>query len=712
MLKADWIQSPITDGKISPLFLREFEIKKQIASATLKISARGVYEATLNGKRVGNFIMAPGWTEYKKRIQVQEYDVADMLLENNRLIIQLASGWFGDGLICSGTLKNTQPLAIIAELKIVYTDGGTEFISTDGNWLTAESRLKYCDIYNGIKYDATYEPQFTVNAVVSECNDKSVLIKQIGEEIIEHERIKPIKVIKTPAGETVIDFGQNMAGYLEITVNAKAGERISFSFAEILDKNGNFYNENYRDAKALYEYICRDGLQTYKPNLTFYGFRYVRVDEYPVEINPDNFTAIVIHSNMKRTGKIETSDPMLNQLFHNVIWGQKSNYIDVPTDCPQRDERLGWTGDAQVFVRTGSYNFDVRKFFGKWLGDMKLDQTDTGAIPKVIPSTLDGPPYGAAWGDAVTICPWQIYLTYGDKEVLKQMFEPMKKWVDYITSVTEKPNLWFGGEHYGDWLELKCKYGERKGETRDCLVASAFYAYSTQLLCKTGRVIGEDVTEYEKLYKNIVAAFKEEFKDNFKTQTEHILPLYFELTDHPHKIAESLVNMIHNDGDMLQTGFVGTPYLLHVLSKYGYNELAYTLLLRKEYPSWLYPITKGATTMWEHWDGIKPNGDIWPAGMNSYNHYAYGAVADWMYGVCAGINTVEKAPGFEKVYFAPVTDDRIDWFYAEIETVHGKVSSKWEHKDGRVVYEITTPVNATALIDGKEYKLEAGTHRF
>ena len=693
-------------GSVCPLFRKDFYIDKKIASAFLYVTARGVYEAAINGQRVGDFIMAPGWTSYHNRIQVQCYDVTELLQQENTLILQLAEGWFW-------RLKKSQPKAVIAQLHIVFTDGTQQDIGTDESWLVAESNLRFCHLYNGIVYDATHTPVFDTVAAVAADNTQNLLINQVGEPVKEQERLTVKEVITTPKGEIVLDFGQNMTGYLEITVDAQYGDELSFSFGEILDKDGNFYNANYRSAKALYKYICREGRQTYKPTLTFYGFRYVRVDAYPNDIKPENFTAVVVHSDMKRTGYIESSDPLLNQLFSNIIWGQKGNFLDIPTDCPQRDERLGWMGDAQVFMRTASYNYDVLKFFKKWLGDVKAEQYKNGAVPDFIPSIYPRKPrISTAWADAIAICPWQCYLTYGDTEILKDLFDPIRKWVDYITGSTTKKYLWFGGKHYADWLELGGVYGKFKGPTRDNLVASAYYANTVSLLVKIGRIIGRDVSGYEELYKKIRAAFIKEFRDDFRTQTEHIMALQFELTDKPQAVADSLAELIHKQGDMIQTGFVGTPYILHVLSRYGYAKLAYTLLLRKEYPSWLYPISKGATTIWEHWDGIKPNGDIWPVSMNSYNHYAYGAVGDWMYGVMAGINTVEQAPGFAKVHFAPVADDRIDWFKAELETVRGRVSSRWWHEDGRVHYEFITPVESSALIEGKEYHLSPGRHVF
>lgn len=706
VLKANWILPSYNTGKVCPLFRKDFSLQKQIDSAFLRITARGVYEATINSQRVGDFIMAPGWTSYHNRLQVQTYDVTELLKEENTIILELAEGWFW-------RLKKSQPKAIIAQLHISYADGTEEDIGTDESWLVAEGRLRFCHLYNGIIYNASHIPVFDTRAKIASDNSQDLLIHQEGEAVKEQDRLSVKEVIITPKGETVLDFGQNMTGYLEFTVNADEGDEIAFSFGEILDKDKNFYNANYRSAKALYKYICKDGLQTYKPNLTFYGFRYVRVDSYPADIDPKCFTAIAVHSDMKRTGYIESSDVLLNQLFSNILWGQKGNFLDIPTDCPQRDERLGWMGDAQVFIRTASYNYDVLKFFRKWLGDVKAEQYKNGAVPDFIPSIYPRKPrISTAWADAIAICPWQCYLTYGDTEILEMLFEPIQKWVGYITKETSKPNLWFGGKHYADWLELGGKYGDFKGPTRDNLVASAYYANTVNILVKAGKVLGKDVSDYEVLYKNIRSAFIKEFKDDFRTQTEHIMALQFELTDKPQEVADSLAALIQRQGNMIQTGFVGTPYILHVLSRYGHKELAYTLLLRKDYPSWIYPISKGATTIWEHWDGIKPNGDIWPVSMNSYNHYAYGAVGDWMYGVMAGINTVEESPGFKKVHFAPLADDRIDWFRAEIDTAYGKISSRWWHENGKVHYEIITPVESTAVIDGEKYSLSAGRHTF
>ena len=712
MQNANWIHCKENIGDTVPLYKRNFSVKKPVNSAFLHISARGVYEATINGHRVGNFILAPGWTSYENRIQYQTYDITDLLSEENVLIASVAAGWYQGGIALWWSHAQEHQCALIAKVEITYADGSVDNIYSDADWKAALSGYSYCQIYNGFVFDARVDPDFCLETVVAENNSKAELVPQFGEKIIEQERFSPVSVIHTPKGETVIDFGQNLTGYVQITLTAKAGDRVALSFAEVLDRDGNFYNENYRQARCQYVYICKDGEQSFKPTLTFYGYRYIRLDQYPVEVDVNHFTSIAVYSELKRTGYIESSDGMLNQLYSNVLWGQRSNFLDVPTDCPQRNERMGWTGDAQVFIRTASYNYDVNKFFEKWLGEMAYSQFENGAIPMVVPYEKCEGKISAAWADAVAICPWQLYLSYGNQNILKKMYQPIKRWVDYVTETTAKPDLWFGGDHFCDWLELGAKDGQYIGDTRGDLIGSAFYARSTQLLCKIGRIIGQDVSEYEALYDRIINAFRREFDGTYKTQTEYALALVFQITEKPESVAKSLVELIHNNGDKLQTGFVGTPYILHALSQYGYHELAYTLLLRKEYPSWLYPITKGATTIWEHWDGIKPNGEMWSSEMNSFNHYAYGAVMDWVYAVCGGINPLEEAPGYEKVLISPVADSRIDWLKVELQTAYGKVRSAWRHEDGRVVYEITTPVEATVIIEGRTYHLKAGTYAF
>lgn len=713
-----WLKSAQDMGDVVPAFSKEFSLSGKLDRARLVITALGVYEAQINGQRVGDFVLAPGWTSYYKRLQYQEYDVTELLEENNHISVSVGRGWYHSrmpGWMSTPYQKGLieRPLGMLAQLELCYQDGRTETIGTDESWTVAETGTRFSEIYDGEVFDDGARAAGE-NAVETFDGPSDTLIPQAGEKIRETERVAAARIFTTPKGETVVDFGQNVTGYVEVTVDAKAGEKVSLSHAEVLDKEGNFYTENYRSAKAQFLYTCQDGLQSWHPHFTFYGFRYIRVDEFPggpAAVKPDSFTAIVLHSDMKRTGTLSCSNPFLNKLFDNIIWGQRGNFLDVPTDCPQRDERLGWTGDAQVFVRTACLNYDAERFFTKWLGDMAADQRENGYVGHVIPDLLQSPDASAAWGDAATICPWTVYLTYGNPQILKNQFACMKGWVQYITNSTKEQYLWIGGTHYGDWLGLDAPSGSYKGSSRDDFIASAYYAYSTSLVIKAGKALGEDVSEYETLYQNIVAAFRKSFP-TYTTQTECVLAAHFHLAEDCQAAADQLAKMVISAGTRLQTGFVGTPYLLHVLGTYGYAELAYSLLLREEYPSWIYPVTKGATTIWEHWDGVMEDGGFWSADMNSFNHYAYGSVADWVYSAAAGINPVEEAPGFAKIRFSPIPDRRLDWLKATLETRHGHVESQWK-KDGELWrYEIVTPVEAEIVIDGTSRRVKAGSYTF
>lgn len=696
-----------------PVFQKTFSIVKKALFCRLKISSRGVYEANLNGKRVGDFVLAPGWTVYKKRIQYQEYDITELLNEDNTFEVTLGDGWYA-GRIARGenSWHEADPerrkyhTSLIAEIEIGYEDGTVEIIRTDSSWRVGYGAILFSDIYDGEAYDASKETVFYGYAETDENQNKDILIPTAGEKVTEHERIKGVRMIVTPNGERVIDFGQNTAGYPEITLHkAKKGERVRLSFAEILDADGNFYNENYRSAKCEYLYVCRDGAQTYKPHFTFYGYRYIRIDEYPdEEIVPENFTAIALYSDIRRTGYFESSDILLNRLYENIIWGQKSNYIDVPTDCPQRDERFGYTGDAQVFMRTACLNFDVRRFFSKWLDDVNLLQPENGEIQAIAPAVYGCRAVSGGWGDAVTICPWEMYLKYGEKDIPARMYPVMERWIAYIEASSRDKYLWTGHHQFGDWLELNGK---------DCLsnkdlIGTAFYAYSCLLTYKAGKVLGADCEKYRILFERIKCGYIKNYGSCLKTQTELVLTIHFGLSDEPDKLAEKLCRRIAQDGGHLTTGFLGTPYLLYVLTDYGYSELAYDLLLRKEYPSWLYPVTKGATTVWEHWNGIKEDGSVCDPGMNSYNHYAYGSVGAWLYEGAAGINTDEKYPGYERVLFTPHATKKIKRLSARIKTKYGIVASSWENTGDSVIYKMTTPVPARAVINGKKYDLKIG----
>ncbi len=713
-----WICPAQDLGDPAAVFGTSFVSERNVSQATLTITALGVYEAKLNDNRVGEFVMAPSWTSYHKRLQYQEYDITDLLTEGtNTIEITVGKGWYrsplpGWGSPCQNELR-ARPCGLAAQITLTFKDGSSQILSTDESWKVSDGPVRFSEIYDGELYDATKLPRLDQFAIVFD-GPTDTLIPQQGEEIHEQECLAVKNSFITPKGELVLDFGQNLTGYAELSVDAKAGDCVDLSFAEVMDKEGNFYTENYRGAKAQYHYICKDGVQTWHPTHTFYGFRYVRVNAFPGGVcaaKPENFTAIAVSSDMKRTGFLSSSNPLLNQLFSNIIWGQKGNFLDVPTDCPQRDERLGWTGDAQVFVRTACLNYDTEKFFTKWLADLAADQHEDGYVGHVIPDLLQNPQASSAWGDAATICPWQVYLAFGNPQILRNQYQSMKKWISYIAATTTTKYLWTGGTHYGDWLGLDAPSGSYKGSSNEDLIASAFYAYSTSLVIKAGTVLGEDVSALKELYANIVRTFQKTWP-TYNTQTECVLAAHFKLAKDCQLAADQLANMIRACGTKLQTGFVGTPYLLHVLSDYGYTDLAWDLLLRTKYPSWLYPVTKGATTIWEHWDGIMEDGNFWSKDMNSFNHYAYGSVADWVYDTAAGILTREDAPGYEKVTVAPHPDVRLDWLRAELDTRHGHISSFWTKEDTEWRYEITVPVEADIVIDGVCHSVKAGSYCF
>jgi alpha-L-rhamnosidase len=718
--RGTWITSGIAAGAV-PVFRRRFTANAP-ARATLGITALGVYEAVLNGRRVGQFIMAPGWTDYAKRLQAQRYDVTDMLKEDNELLVYLAEGWYAGRLMSRKPDLYAPPCALLAVLSLTDAKGGQEEITTDEKWEWAQSPILISSLYDGETVDARIIPHdFTAAIPVPAAKD--IIISQEGGQVTEHERIKPVRIITTPRGETVLDFGQNMAGYVEFTVRGEAGRKITVRHAEILDNDGNFYTANLRGAKAEYICVLSGGESTFKPRFTYFGFRYVSLVNWPEAPHAEDFTAIAVYTDMARTGHFACGNALVNRLYENILWGQKSNFLDVPTDCPQRDERLGWTGDAQVFIRTACLNFDAHDFYAKWLHDLKSEQFSDGGVPAVIPNVLskgsrtsspDQADCSAAWGDAACVCPWQVYLSYGDRTLLAEQFASMRAWVEYIRAQGTDEALWNTGRHFGDWCGLDAPAGSYKGSTNEYLIATAMYANSTALLVKAGKALGKDMAEYETLYGRIVRAFQSEYMPNANTQTAYAVALYFNLCADPAKAAAKLAEMIIANGTRLQTGFVGTPYLLHALSANGYAELAYSLLLQTEYPSWLYPVTKGATTIWEHWDGLKEDGTLWSANMNSFNHYAYGAVGDWLYGVAAGITTDEAHPGYEHVRIAPIPDARLKTAEATVGTRYGLIRSEWHYENDTVCFSFDIPEGVTAqiVVRGTTYVRQAGSYTF
>ena len=746
MISSDvnWIISPHEPGNAVELFERLFEIHGQVREAILCISARGVYSAELNGQRLGPGVLTPGWTS-NSRMLYQQYDVTACIQEQNRLSIGLARGWGADtlGWVPNAAAKRPQP-ALIAQLEILTTGGKRICIGTDERWQVMTSPVLFAQIYYGETVDLTAAIRPIGRAV--RIKIPAELVPQYGEWITEHERLAPAACIHTPKGECVLDFGQNLTGYVELRIRGPRGGRIVLHHAEALDSEGNFYNENYRTARNEMTYVLSGGNDIFKPRYTFQGFRYVRLSEYPLEtVDLSAFMAVAVYSDMNRTGRFCCGNADINQLYHNILWGQRSNYLDIPTDCPQRDERLGWTGDAQVFCRTAAINYDVERFFDKWLDDMALEQWPDGAISGIVPDCFRNRSdkktrISAAWGDAACIIPWELYMAYGNAVQLRKRLPMMRRWVDYIRHAGPEEYLWLGGMHYGDWLAMDAGSDSYVGATSNDLIASAFFAYSTSLLIRAGEALGENMSAYRSLYQKIVRAFRAYFMENGMpkvelpytevcidghapidttrrgiTQTALTLILHFNLCtvfERP-KLAAKLAEMIHAADTHLETGFVGTPYLLHALSDNGYAALAYDLLLQTSAPSWLYSVQHGATTMWEHWDSVRADGSFWSSNMNSFNHYAYGAVYDWIFGVAAGIKP--SSPGYQKISLCPHPDQRLGFLNVSLRTRSGMLRTCWYYKGDMVYYEFEVPAGAVAhlrLPSGYTAELTGGCWHF
>lgn len=718
--KAHWIETEQkTEGKVSPvpIFEKNFVVKKPVQSARLYITAHGVYEASLNGVRVGDDYFSPGWTTYQKRLQYQVYDVTKLLKQGeNKSLVAVGDGWYRGFLQWSGKRNfYGKEVGLLYQLEITYADKQTAAIVSDSSWRsTFNGPIVSSSIYNGetidfrkadnIKTDdiSTWQGVRTVNYGFAN------LVAMYGPPVVKHENIKVKQLIITPKGETVLDFGQNLVGWVQVRLNGKAGDTIQLQHAEVLDKAGNFYTDNLRTAKQENTYILSGKAnETAAPHFTFQGFRYVKIKGYKAKPNIADFTAVVLYSDMPKTGSFTSSDSLINQLQHNIAWGQRGNFLDVPTDCPQRDERLGWTGDAQVFFNTAAFNRDVSGFFTKWMADVSADQYEDGRVPAVVPVTQKrGNDGSAGWADVVTIIPWHFYMAYGDTFLLERQYPSMKKWVDYIQHVSEN-DLWNKGSHYGDWL-FYTMADDRDGKaaiTDKYLIAQAFYAASTQNLINAAKVLGkhEDEQQYSALLQRIKTAFNKEYVTPSgrlvsSSQTAYVLALQFDLLPENlrQQAADRLAENIKSYKYHITTGFLGTPYICHVLTRFGYVDIAYQLLLQKTYPSWLYPVTKGATTIWERWDGIKPDGTFQTTSMNSFNHYAYGAIGDWLYKVAAGINYEES--GYKKIRIAPQLGGDFTSISAKYESLYGTIQSAWKIIDGKFILDVVIPPNTTANI--------------
>jgi alpha-L-rhamnosidase len=720
--QANWIEMAIvTDGKVgaAPIFAKQFELNKTIKSARLYITSHGLYEATLNGKKIGNEFFTPGWTSYNKRLQYQTYDVTPLLKAGNNITaVTIGDGWYRGNLEFNKK-RNLygKEVALLYQLEVKFTDGTSAVIGSDATWKSSlGGPIKKSDIYNGETFDGRLVQPITNLSggdwkIVKTVNyGKENLVAPLGPPVTKHEEFVPLNIIKTPKGETVIDFGQNLVGWVKLTIGGAKGDTITLNHAEVLDAAGNFYTDNLRNAQQENKYVLTGAASdVFEPHFTFQGFRYVKISGNKTAIIKDNLKAIAIYSDMKPTGNFSSSNTLINQLQHNIQWGQKGNFLDVPTDCPQRDERLGWTGDAQVFFSTAAFNMDVSGFFSKWLADLKVDQHESGNIPVVIPDVRTITNAGSAgWADVSTIIPWNYYLAYGDKDLLARQYSSMKAWVGYVTSIS-KDNLWNSGPHYGDWLFYSVN-DDRDGKsalTEKFLIAQIYYAASTQNVINAAKVLGNetDVTKYQALLAAIKAAFMREYvtpsgKLTSNSQTAYVLALNFDMLPENlrDQAAKRLVENIASYKNHLTTGFLGTPYLCHVLTRFGYTDIAYKLLLQETYPSWLYPVKKGATTIWERWDGIKADGSFQAISMNSFNHYAYGAIGDWMYKTITGINYDASNPGYKQILIAPQPGGKFSNAVADLETPYGNVRSQWKIENEKFSFDVVIPANTKATI--------------
>lgn len=700
---AKWICVPDEFVCECPDFRRNINITGILKRAILSIVCVGVYECRINGKKVGDEVLTPGWSNFNDHAFVREYDVTEMITNQTELSITCGRGW-GAGKIGMDVWDNVYSRKILCRysLDLEFEDLTKSEIVSDSNTEVWISCTTYSDLYHGEIVDNTVKPYKLAMAETTEFKTK--LVPFSGEKIKEQETIYPLKEIITPKGERVIDFGQNMAGYIKIRVNGNCGDRIVIRHAEVLDKDGNFYTDNMRIAKNLISYTLNGTEQEVYPRFSYQGFRYICLDECPKSIQTKDFTVIAVYSDMKRTGDFICGNDKLNKLYENIIWGQKSNFLDIPTDCPQRDERLGWTGDAQIFARTAAINYNVRKFYEKWLYELRSEQHEDGSIPAVIPDCLKQyqDRISSAWGDAAVIVPWELYRAYGDRQILRDNYECMRRWIEYVRNAGENEYLWLGGDHYGDWLAMD-NPGSMEGKTDKDFIASCFYANSVKLFIKSGRALEKDMTEYECLYKNIVENIRQYFpigkKSVLDTQTVYVLLIAFDIAEDYEEAGQRLVKLIKDNGMRLTTGFVGTPYLLHALSRTNNIDIAYELLFSEQCPSWLYSINHEATTIWEHWDSIKEDGSFWPANMNSFNHYAYGSVFDWIFANVGGIDILDGGEGYSKIKISPIPNPKIGFAQTSIETANGKIISKWKYYEDYIRYEVDMPDMVAAYID-------------
>jgi alpha-L-rhamnosidase len=690
---------------------RNFHVAKAVRAARIYSTALGSYQFYLNGKRVGDDLLAPGWTDYRKRVVYQVYDVTSHVRAGgNSMRALLAGGWYADGL---GWLQNPYnfgkpPVRLLGQLEIEYTDGTRESLPTDETWKATPSAVLSSDIYNGESYDARLERGHLNDATSAEAGwgrvyvaavPETLLVAQDFQPIRAHETLSPKSVTNPSPGVYVFDLGQNMVGWARLHVSGKSGTKVELRFGEVLKPNGDLYTDNLRTAEATDTYVLRgEDQEVFDPHFTFHGFRYVQLTGYPGTPGRDAVEGIAFYTSAPFTMKLETGNPTVNQLWNNILWGQRGNFLSVPTDCPQRDERLGWMGDAEVFWRTATFNANLAAFSHKFATDMRDAQSATGAYADVSPRVGPTGETVAGWADAGVIIPWTAYLQYGDKTILQENWSAMEKWMAHLEGAN--PNyLWLKerGNDYGDWLAIG-------SETPKDMIATAYWAYDATLMKQTAAALGRsaDAGKYGTLFEKVRDAFDNAFVKPDGTvgsgsQTSYVLALHMNLlgTEQREVAVQKLIADIKAHDFHLTTGFLGTPYLLIELSKSGHSDVAYRLLVQKTYPSWFYMIDRGATTMWERWNGDQKLDD---PSMNSFNHYAYGAVAEWLYRYAAGIDVDTDTPGFRKIVLQPQFSSQLGELQATYESAYGHIESKWRVEGSAVTWNVAVPGNTTAFL--------------
>lgn len=732
-MEEPWVGKWITTEKedtFHPLFVKSFEAKKGLASARLYICGLGLFTAELNGKKVGDEVLTPYYSNYHDEEQYITFDITENVKEQNRLTVSLGNGWFKGKFGLNNQSNNFgDEFKLIAELRLVYEDGEVQVIGTDETWEYIGSDVEDDGIYDGeiINHLLWKEKEnLPKKAVLTEAEGK--LVARYSLPVMEMEDMQVKEVIYTPLGETVLDFGQNFAGYVTFRNHLPEGTRIVFDHGEIL-QDGNFYNENYRSAKSQFVYVSDGRDELVRPSFTYFGFRYVRVTGWPGEAKEEDFTGKALYSKMDRTGYIETGHQGVNRLFLNALWGQKSNFIDFPTDCPQRDERLGWTGDAQVFSGTASFNMDTTAFYHKFLHDLRNEQVKyDGILPGVIP-VLDpnGPIFSSVWGDIATILPMVVYEHSGNVETLRENYPMMKDWVDKITKEDKargQKYLYDFGNQLGDWLALDGRTEQSmEGGTDAYYIGSNYYAMSVQKTATAAEILGykEDEAYYKDLYEKIKAAiireyFTETGRLAIDSQTGYIVALYSGIYRDKEAVVAGLKARFYKDCYKLKGGFTGAPILCRVLAENGFEEDAFYFLMQEEYPGWMHCINLGATTIWERWNSVLDDGHLSGTMMNSLNHYSYGAIVEYLYRDVAGLKALE--PGFKKALITPLMNGKLKYMNMTYDSAYGEYKVSWKVlKDGNVSVDIQVPFGCSAVIglpfyEGEVTEVAAGSYHY